>query len=284
MDPLIITQLLNIVFGVTTLAMIALGLAITFGMLGVLNLAHGEFVMMGAFCALVVDRAGAPFLLAVPLALLVCGGVALIVEVLLIRPLYRRPFDTLVATWGLSLLLRKLAEAGFGLGFNSVAVPLAGTTTLLGTDYPTYRLMLIVVCVTIIGALFAWYGTSRAGLRIRAMVGNPDLARALGMPVKRLATTTFVVGSCLAGLAGVMVAPLVPVHPYLGLDYVIKSFFVLVVGGLGSVLGVVAGTGVIGGLDSLMSAVFGSTQAYFTVLVVAILFLWLKPRGLFSHG
>ncbi len=284
MDPLIVTQLLNIVFGVTTLAMIALGLAITFGMLGVLNLAHGEFVMMGAFCALVVDQAGVPFLLAVPLALLVCGGVGLIVEVLLIRPLYRRPFDTLVATWGLGLLLRKLAEAGFGLGFNSVAVPLAGTTTLLGTDYPTYRLMLIVVCVTIIGALFAWYGTSRAGLRIRAMVGNPDLARALGMPVKRLATTTFVVGSCLAGLAGVMVAPLVPVHPYLGLDYVIKSFFVLVVGGLGSVLGVVAGTGVIGGLDSLMSAVFGSTQAYFTVLVVAILFLWLKPRGLFAHG
>lgn len=284
MDPLIVTQLLNIVFGVTTLAMIALGLAITFGMLGVLNLAHGEFVMMGAFCALVVDRAGAPFLLAVPLALLVCGGVGLIVEVLLIRPLYRRPFDTLVATWGLSLLLRKLAEAGFGLGFNSVAVPLAGTAALFGTDYPTYRLVLIIVCVTIIGALFAWYGTSRAGLRIRAMVGNPDLARALGMPVKRLATTTFVVGSCLAGLAGVMVAPLVPVHPYLGLDYVIKSFFVLVVGGLGSVLGVVAGTGVIGGLDSLMSAVFGSTQAYFTVLVVAILFLWLKPRGLFSHG
>ncbi|WP_144222386.1 branched-chain amino acid ABC transporter permease [Mesorhizobium amorphae] len=284
MDPLIVTQLLNIVFGVTTLAMIALGLAITFGMLGVLNLAHGEFVMIGAFCALVVDRAGVPFLLAVPLALLVCGGVGLIVEVLLIRPLYRRPFDTLVATWGLSLLLRKLAEAGFGLAFNSVAVPLAGTTTLLGTDYPTYRLMLIVVCVTIIGALFAWYGTSRAGLRIRAMVDNPDLARALGMPVKRLATTTFVVGSCLAGLAGVMVAPLVPVHPYLGLDYVIKSFFVLVVGGLGSVLGVVAGTGVIGGLDSLMSAVFGSTQAYFTVLVVAILFLWLKPRGLFAHG
>jgi len=283
-DPLIVTQLLNIVFGVTTLAMIALGLAITFGMLGVLNLAHGEFVMIGAFCALVVDRAGVPFLLAVPLALLVCGGVGLIVEVLLIRPLYRRPFDTLVATWGLSLLLRKLAEAGFGLAFNSVAVPLAGTTTLLGTDYPTYRLMLIVVCVTIIGALFAWYGTSRAGLRIRAMVDNPDLARALGMPVKRLATTTFVVGSCLAGLAGVMVAPLVPVHPYLGLDYVIKSFFVLVVGGLGSVLGVVAGTGVIGGLDSLMSAVFGSTQAYFTVLVVAILFLWLKPRGLFAHG
>ncbi len=284
MDPLIVTQILNILFGVTTLAMIALGLAITFGMLGVLNLAHGEFVMMGAFCAFVVDRAGAPFLLAVPLALLVCGGVGLVVEMLLIRPLYRRPFDTLVATWGLSLLLRKLAEAGFGLGFNSVSVPLAGTTTLFGTDYPTYRLVLIVICIAIIGALFAWYGTSRAGLKIKAMVGNPDLARALGMPVKRLATTTFVVGSCLAGLAGVMVAPLVPVHPYLGLDYVIKSFFVLVVGGLGSVLGVVAGTGVIGGLDSVMSALFGSTQAYFTVLVVAILFLWLKPRGLFAHG
>ena len=284
MDGLIVTQAVNVVFGMTMLAVVALGLAVTFGMLGVLNLAHGEFIMMGAFSALVVDRAGLPFLLAVPLALVVCGGVGLVVEVLLIRPLYRRPFDTLVATWGLSLLLRKLAEAGFGLGYNNVSVPLAGTTAFLGTDYPTYRLVLIGVGVVILGGLFAWYATSRTGLRIRAMVGNPDLARALGMPVKRLATTTFVAGSCLAGIAGVMVAPLVPVHPYLGLDYVIRSFFVLVVGGLGSAFGIVAGTGVIGGLDSVVSALFGSTQAYFTVLVVAIAFLWLKPRGLFANA
>jgi urea ABC transporter permease protein UrtB len=283
MDPLIVTQALNVVYGVTTLALLALGLAVIFGLLGVLNIAHGEFIMAGAYCAYVTQANGWPFVAALPLALIICGALGFVVERGLIRPLYARPFDTLVATWGLSLLLRKLAEAIFGMGFYNVDVPLPGTVALLGTDYPAYRLVLIAVSGAILIGLFVWFRISRTGTRIKAMVGNRELAQAVGLPVQRVAAYTFAVGTCLAGLAGVLIAPLVPVQPFMGLDYVLKTFFVLVVGGLGTVMGVVSGAAIIGGLDSVVSAAIDATYGYLTVLVVAILFLWLKPRGLFAR-
>jgi urea ABC transporter permease protein UrtB len=284
MDPLIVTQALNVVYGVTTLALLALGLAVIFGLLGVLNIAHGEFVMAGAYCAYITQAKGWPFFAALPLALVICGALGFVVERGLIRPLYARPFDTLVATWGLSLLLRKLAEAIFGMGFYNVDVPLPGTVALLGTDYPAYRLVLIAVSGAVLIGLFVWFRISRTGTRIKAMVGNRELAEAVGLPVRRLATYTFVIGTCLAGLAGVLIAPLVPVQPFMGLDYVLKTFFVLVVGGLGTVMGVLSGAAIIGGLDSVVSAAINVTYGYLTVLVVAILFLWLKPRGLFARS
>ena len=284
MDPLIVTQALNVVYGVTTLAVLVLGLAVIFGLLGVLNIAHGEFIMAGAYCAYVTQASGWPFLAAFPLALIVCGALGLVVERGLIRPLYARPFDTLVATWGLSLLLRKVAEAIFGMGFHSLDIPLAGTVALLGTDYPAYRLALIVGGVVVLTGLFLWFRLSSTGTRIQAMVGNRELAEAVGIPVRRLAAYAFIAGTCLAGLAGVMIAPLVPVQPFMGLDYVLKTFFVLVVGGLGTIMGVLSGAAVIGGLDSVVSAAIDATYGYLTVLVVAIVFLWLKPRGLFARS
>jgi branched-chain amino acid transport system permease protein/urea transport system permease protein len=283
MDPLVITQAFNVLYAVTTLAVLVLGLAVVFGLLGVLNIAHGEFIMVGAYCAYVVQASGWPFLSAVPLALLVCGALGLVVEHGLIRPLYRRAFDTLIATWGLSLLLRKIAEAIFGLGYRSLDMPVAGTLKVFGAEYPTYRLILIGCCVGALIALLVWYQNSRTGTRIKAMVGNPELAEAYGISVKRLAAGTFIIGTCLAGLGGVMVSPLVPVQPFMGLDYILKAFFVLVVGGLGSVLGLISGAAVIGGMDSIISALIDGTYGYLTVLVVAILFLWLKPRGLFAR-
>ena len=284
MDPLIVTQALNVVYGVTTLALLVLGLAVIFGLLGVLNIAHGEFIMTGAYCAYVTQANGWPFYVALPLALIVCGALGIVVERGLIRPLYARPFDTLVATWGLSLLLRKLAEALFGMGFYNVDVPVHGTVALLGTDYPAYRLVLIAVSGVVLTGLFLWFRFSRTGARIQAMVGNRELAEAVGLPVRRLAAYTFVTGTCLAGFAGVLIAPLVPVQPFMGLDYVLKTFFVLIVGGLGTVMGVLSGAALIGGLDSVMSAAIDATSGYVTVLVVAILFLWLKPRGLFARS
>jgi urea ABC transporter permease protein UrtB len=284
MDPLIVTQAINVLYGVTTLAILVLGLGVIFGLLGVLNIAHGEFVMLGAYCAYLVQASGLPFLGAVPLTLVVCGMIGVAVERGLVRPLYRRPFDTLVATWGLSLLMRKVVEAIFGLGYYSVDMPLPGTVSLLGTDYPAYRLMLIGLSSVVVAALALWYRLSDTGTRIKAMVDNPELAQALGIPIKRLAAATFVTGVCLAGLGGVMVAPLVPVQPFMGLDYVLRGFFVLVVGGLGSVIGLCSGALVIGGLDSLVSAVVDNSYGYFSMLILAILFLWLKPRGLFARS
>ena len=154
---------------------------------------------------------------------------------------------------------------------------------MLGATYPRYRLVLIAVSVAVLGGLVLWYARSRTGTRIKAMVGNPDLARALGIPVARYASSTFVVGTCLAGLGGVLIAPLVPVQPFMGLDHILMSFFVLVVGGLGSVGGLLTGSTLIGGANSVVSALSDSTGGYFSVLALAILFLWLKPRGIHAR-
>jgi branched-chain amino acid transport system permease protein/urea transport system permease protein len=284
MDPAsFVAPALNALFGIASLAIVALGLAVVLGLLGVLNLAHGELVMVGAYCAYVAQSQGWPYLAAVPLALAVCGVLGYVVERWLVRPLYQRPFDTLVVTWGLSLLLRKCAEAMFGLGYKSLTEPIGGTLEVLGTSYPRYRLLLIATAAVVLGALFAWYRRSRTGTRIQAMVGNPDLARALGLPVRRYASATFVAGTCLAGLAGVLIAPLVPVQPFMGLDYILMSFFVLVVGGLGSLAGLSTGSALIGGVNSAVSALSDSTGGYLSVLVIAILFLWLRPRGIHAR-
>ena len=284
MDPLIVTQAINVLYAVSTLAVLALGLAVIFGLLGVLNIAHGEFIMIGAYCAYITQSNGWPYLAALPLTLIVCGILGAVVEWTMICPLYHRPFDTLVATWGLSLLLRKIAEAIFGLGYRSLAIPLPGTVQFLGTEYPIYRLVLIALSFAVVAGLVIWYGRSRTGSQIRAMVSNPELAQAYGISVRRLAAGTFITGTCLAGLGGVMVAPLVPVQPFMGLDYVLRTFFVLIVGGLGSVPGLLSGAAVIGGFDSIVSAVTNATNGYFAVLVLSILFLWLRPRGIVARG
>src|SRR5690606_8995025 len=151
MDPLLVTQLLNIAYEVTTLAVVVLGLAIVFGLLGVLNLAHGEFVMIGAYCAYFTQTQGWPYPAAIPVTLAVCGVLGWAVERALIRPLYARPFDTLLATWGLSLLLREIVEAIYGKGYQNLVVPIHGMVRIAGADYPSYRLLLIVLSVAVVG-------------------------------------------------------------------------------------------------------------------------------------
>ena len=274
---------LDLLYALSSLALVALGLAIVFGLLGVLNMAHGEFVMIGAYTAVAVQGAGWPTWLALPLCVVVCIALGYVVERWLIRPLYARPFDTLLATWGLALLLRKLIEAMFGRGYRNVQTTLDGAVRVLGVQYPAYRLMLMGVVVLGLLLLYLWYQRSTAGLRVRAMVSNPTLAQALGIDTRRLATWTFVVGVVLAGVAGLALAPLVPVEPGMGVHFLLNAFFALVVGGLGSFGAFAGGVGVIGGVQSVASSIISSTFGYALVLAISILFLWLKPDGLFTR-
>lgn len=283
MESIYIAHGLNISFEIITLALVVMGLAITLGLLGVLNLAHGEFVMIGAFCAFGVQQQGLPFITAFPLAILACVLIGWPVERFMIRPLYSRPFDTILATWGLSLLLREAVELFFGRGFNSVDQPLPGTTNILGTDYPVYQLTVMLVAVVLVATLVIWFLKSHTGRKIRALVNNPDLAKTVGIPAESLARNTFIFGLCLGGVAGVLLAPIVAIHPGMGIDYVLKSFFVLVVGGLGNIMGFVVGSGVIGGAEALVSAAIDRTAGYSFVLIVALLFLWIKPSGLVNR-
>lgn len=283
MDQGLLLHLLNIAYELATLALTTLGLAVVFGLLGVMNMAHGEFVMLGAYAVVAVQAVGLPILAAAPLAVAVCGLLGYAVERWLIRPLYQRPFDTLLATWALAMLMRKSVEALFGKGYRNVDSSLASPMSLGELQYPAYRLGLIALSLVLIVWLFFWYRRSAVGLRVRAMVDNPVLAQALGIDTRRLASQAFVAGVVMAGLSGVLLAPLIRIEPNIGIDYLLDAFFVLVVGGLGSLGGLVGGVGVIGGTQSVVSSVSGQTSGYAVVLVLSILFLWLRPHGLFAR-
>ena len=279
----LITFVLNFIYSSATLALIVLGLAMVFGLLGVMNMAHGEFVMLGAYSAYVVQSLGLNFIWAIPISILVCVIVGWLMEWTIIRHLYNRPFDTLLATWGVAILIRKGIEAIFSRDYKSVDQVMPGTIDILGITYPSYRLILIAIIIFLFVTLFAWYQKSKTGLRIRAMVQNPDLASAVGIDTSRLSTVTFIIGVSFAGLAGVLLAPLVRVEPYIGLDYLLSSFFILIVGGLGTLEGLLIGSAVIGGSDALISTIFDKTAGYLSVLLLSILFLWLRPDGIYSR-
>jgi urea ABC transporter permease protein UrtB len=283
MDTSWLLHALNLAYALATLGLTTLGLAVVFGLLGVMNMAHGEFVMLGAYAVVTVQSWGWPIAMAMPLAMLVCGVLGYAVERWLIRPLYARPFDTLLATWGLAMVMRKTVEAVYGRGYRNVESTLGAPLSLAGVQYPGYRLALIALAVVLMAALALWYRRSTMGLRVRAMTGNPVLAQALGIDTRRLASQAFVIGVVLAGAAGVLLAPLVRIEPGIGVDYLLDSFFVLVVGGLGTLGGFAGGVGVIGGTQSVVSSISGQTSGYAVVLVLSILFLWLKPNGLFGR-
>ena len=276
-----VTFLLNLIYISATLGLIALGLAMVFGLLGVMNMAHGEFVMLGAYSVYVVQLAGQHFLWAIPVAIVICVMVGWLMEWLVVRHLYCRPFDTLLATWGVAILIRKGVEVIFTRDYKSVNQVMPGTIDLLGASYPAYRLLLVALIIVLFVALFTWYQKSKAGLKIRAMVQGPELAAAVGIDTARLSRVTFIIGVSTAGLAGVLLAPLVRVEPYIGLDYLMSSFFILIVGGLGTLEGLLIGSTVIGGTDAIVSTVFDKTAGYMSVLLISILFLWLRPDGIF---
>jgi branched-chain amino acid transport system permease protein/urea transport system permease protein len=276
-------QALNTVYEILVLAQIVLGLAVVMGMLNVLNIAHGEFVMIGCYTAYIVQQAGAPYIVAMPAAGIVCALIGALTERILIRPLSYNAFETLLATWGLGLLLRKTAESIFGRGYRSVDIPFPGSITVLGIEYPIYRLVLMVFSIAVLSVLLVWYLKSPTAARVRAMVGNKILAEAVGIRTEQLARNTFMVGTAWAGVAGALIAPLTPVEPYMGLSLIVDSFFALVVGGMGTISGLLAGSSVIGGVQSLGAANLDPTWAYLLMLIISIIFLWQKPRGIFPR-
>ena len=283
MDAALTVTVLNFAYQGLVLALVVLGLGIVFGMLGVMNMAHGEFLMIGAYCAVAAQNAGLSVLWGAALAVPVCGVLGCLTHYVLIRRLYNRPFDTLLATWGLSILLRKLVELVYGRGYQNVEPPVSGGISVFGVEYPGYRLFLIAAIVVLFAVLALWYWRSSTGARLRAMIGNPTLAQAVGIDTNRLACAAFMCGVISAGVAGALLAPMVRVAPGMGLDYLLNSFFVLVVGGLGSLAGLAAGTGIVSGTQLLFATLFDQTSGYLAVLGISIIFLWLKPDGLISR-
>ncbi|MEP4196813.1 MAG: branched-chain amino acid ABC transporter permease [Aliishimia sp.] len=276
--------ILNLIWQISTLAMVALGLAIVFGKLRIMNMAHGEFVMIGAYAPIITSNLGLPMWLQLPVCIVTVALVALLFERVIIRHLYGRMFDSLLATWGIAILLREVVELLFGRGYQSVSVPIPGTVDVLGAQYPLYRIVVVAVILVGFAALAWWNRRSKVATQIKAMVGNPELAQAVGINTGRLSAAAFVFGCCTAGVAGLLLAPTIRIEPVMGIDYLIRSFFALVVGGLGSLEGLGLGVTLIAGTQSVIGAFASQTYGYLAVLTLSILFLWLKPDGIRSSS
>ena len=279
MDALI-PLVLNALTLISILMLVGLGLAIIFGLMNVINLAHGEFVTIGAYTLAFVESLSGSFWLALALAPIVGGAVGLLVERMMIRHLYTRPLATILATWGLSLVLQQLLQLGFGAAPQRVDGPLPGSAFVFGVAYPAYRLLLITAALSIMAACFAVFRWTRFGLDLRAVIQNRDMAEALGIDTQRVYAIAFTAGAAIAALAGVLIAPLTVVIAQMGVNYLARSFFVVIVGGAGSIAGVPAGSAVVGGTETVLNYHIPVTISQALVLVLAIVIVRFRPRGL----
>jgi urea transport system permease protein len=267
---------------VLVLMLVSLGLAIIFGLMNVINMAHGEFLMLGAYAAVSLVGAGVPFWIAILAAPLFVAVVGLIAEEILIRRTYARIENTILATWGLSLAIRQAIVLIYGPGSYALTPPNFGTVLLFGGPYPVYRLLVMAISLLTIVATFLLFFRTRFGLAARAVIANRDMASCCGINTRALDRITFAFGAGLAGLAGAVMAPLVSIDPNAGLGWLVPAFLSILVGGLGSISGPLVGGAVVGATDSLTAAVSSPVFAQLTVFVAAILVIRFFPNGLLA--
>jgi urea transport system permease protein len=286
----------NVWYGLSlgsVLLLAAIGLAITFGVMGVINMAHGEMVMLGAYTTFVVQeviRSSHPALfdhslaIAVPLAFAVAGAVGVAIERGVIRFLYGRPLETLLATWGISLVLQQAVRTMFGPTNREVGAPsfMSGTFKIGELAITWNRLWIIVFAAAIFAALLFTLRYTTFGLQMRAVTQNRRMAGAMGIRTPRVDALTFGLGSGIAGLAGVALSQIDNVSPNLGQGYIIDSFLVVVFGGVGNLWGTLVGALSLGIANKLLEPYAGAVLGKIALLVLVILFIQKRPRGLFA--
>jgi urea transport system permease protein len=277
----------------SVLLLAAIGLAITFGVMGVINMAHGEMVMLGAYTTFVVQeviRANDPALfdyslaIAIPLAFLVSGSVGILVERGIIRFLYGRPLETLLATWGLSLILQQAVRTIFGPTNKEVGNPswMSGAFDLGQITITYNRLWIICFTLAVFVALLGLLRFTRLGLEMRAVTQNRAMAASMGIRTGRIDALTFGLGSGIAGIAGVALSQIDNVSPNLGQSYIIDSFMVVVFGGVGNLWGTLVGALTLGIANKFLEPYAGAVLGKIAILVLIILFIQKRPRGLFA--
>ncbi len=286
----------NVWYGLSlgsVLLLSAIGLAITFGVMGVINMAHGEMVMLGAYTTFVVQeffRAHFPSALglslpiAIPLAFLVTAAVGIAIERGIIRFLYGRPLETLLATWGVSLILQQAVRTVFGPTNQDVSSPsyMSGSFDFLGLQITYGRLWIVVFTLVVFAAFLGIFRLTRLGLQMRAVTQNRRMASSMGINTPWVDAMTFGLGSGIAGIAGVALSQIDNVSPNLGQSYIIDSFMVVVFGGVGSLWGTLVSAFALGIANKLLEPAAGAVLAKIAILVLLIIFIQKRPRGLFA--
>lgn len=270
------------------LLLAALGLALTFGQMGVINMAHGEFIMAGSYTAYVVQQvitnSGVSLLISLIVGFLVGGLMGVVLEIALIQRMYDRPLDTLLVTFGVGLILQQVARDIFGAPAVNVVAPqwLAGGVEILGAVVPKTRIFILLLALVSVAVLAAALKYSVMGRRIRAVVQNRDLAETSGISSRRTDITTFFIGSGLAAVAGVALTLIGSTSPTIGGSYLIDAFLVVVVGGLGQIKGTVIAAFTLGFLNSFIEYNTTASLAKVIVFVLIVIFLQVRPQGLFT--
>jgi urea transport system permease protein len=277
----------------SVLLLAAIGLAITFGVMGVINMAHGEMVMIGAYVTFVVQeviRTRNPALfdyslaIAIPLSFLVAGLIGILIERCIIRFLYGRPLETLLATWGLSLILQQAVRTTFGPNNREVGNPswMSGAFDVGGITITYNRLWIVCFALAVFIALLALLRYTRFGLEMRAVTQNRPMAASMGIRTSRVDALTFGLGSGIAGMAGVALSQIDNVSPNLGQGYIIDSFMVVVFGGVGNLWGTFVGSFLLGIANKFLEPYAGAVLGKIAILVLIILFIQKRPRGMFA--
>lgn len=260
------------------LVLAAIGLAIIFGMMGIINLAHGEFIMLGAYITTYLVLSGIPLPIAIIFGSLGVGMFGFIVDRLVIRHLYGRPLDSVVATWGISLIMSQGMMILMGPTLQGTSTPL-GSFSVGGISYSTYKIVLGVIAIGLILLMYWVFAHTRFGLRSRATMQNNEIARSLGTNTTKMYTVTFIIGSALAGLAGGLYAPTSSISPSFGTGFLMESFVTVIVGGANPLVGISMAGSSLGVVNSVLSYVFGTFIGRLGLLVVAIIFIRVWPSG-----
>jgi len=266
------------------LALMALGLSLVFGVMRIVNVAHGEFYMLGAVLAWYVATTTHSFLVAILVAPLVVGGVALAVDRLVLRPIRYAPEATIVATIGLLYILQQLVLSLYGPYARSIAPPVYFRIDFPWFGYSGYKIVVAALAALLLAATWLLVTRTRLGLYMRATQQDRETAQAFGVPVERIYAAAFALGAVLAALAGVLVLPIQQAHYLMGLDPLLLSFMVVIIGGLGSLKGTLAAAILIGLVDGLVSVFFTPTLARIVASILVALVLVLRTEGLYGEG
>jgi branched-chain amino acid transport system permease protein len=280
----LLPQLLHgLVFG-AALGLVALGLTVIFGLLGVMNFAHGELYMLGAYAGIVVIGVTQSFWVALVVAPLLVGAVGAVTEVMTLRPLYRRePLYGLILTFGLALVFREGVRQVWGGDMRRILPPVTGSTPLLGMTYPNYRLFLLAASSLLLLGIWLFFTKTRAGILVRAAVQDAEMLDGLGVNVPRVFTLTFAGSAALAALAGLLLAPIFTVYPQMGVELILLAFIVVILGGMGSMGGSVVAAFVIGIAQSLLTLWMNPQRVAIAIFGIMILVLIVRPRGFFGR-
>jgi branched-chain amino acid transport system permease protein len=257
----------------------AIGLAVIFGMMGVINLAHGEFMMLGAYITTIAATQGVPLVLAILIAALGVAAFGAIVEILVVRRLYGRLLDSVAATWAVGLILSQGMLILTGPSMQGVSSPF-GSFTVGQTSYSWYRVVLGVISVILLALLYLLFMNTTFGLRARATIQDPAIARALGVDTPRMYTMTFALGSALAGLAGGLFALTATIVPFFGTNYIVEAFVTVIVGGANALVGTPLAAALLGAINAALGTEYGLYIGRVGLLLTTILIIRVLPDGI----